>query len=62
MPKLGAMLVKPALKRWQNVWITQKMVVLHSLGVNGVFMIAHGSSKAKEIKTAIEIASDLVGA
>ena len=28
------------------------------LGVNGVFMIAHGSSKAKEIKTAIEIASD----
>ena len=30
------------------------------MGVNGVFMIAHGSSKAKEIKTAIEIASDLV--
>ena len=30
------------------------------LGVNGVFMIAHGSSKAKEIKTAITIAADLV--
>ena len=27
---------------------------------NGVFMIAHGSSKAKEIKTAITIAADLV--
>lgn len=30
------------------------------LGVNGLFMISHGSSKAKEIKSAIEIADDLV--
>ena len=30
------------------------------LGVNGVFIICHGSSKAKEIKTAINIAGDLV--
>jgi len=29
------------------------------LGVNGLFMISHGSSKAKEIKSAIEIADDL---
>lgn len=35
-------------------------MVVPALGVNK-FMIAHGSSKAKEeIKTAIEIASDLV--
>ena len=30
------------------------------LGVNGVFIICHGSSKSKEIMTAIKIAGDLV--
>lgn len=30
------------------------------MGVNGVFMISHGSSKAKEILTAIKIAGDIV--
>ena len=30
------------------------------LGVNGVFMICHGSSRSKEILTAIKIAGELV--
>ena len=58
--KIGAMLIKPALKP-----IAKKLDHTESggaplLGVNGVFMISHGSSKAKEIKTAIKIATDLV--
>ena len=58
--KIGAMLVKPALKKMAKRLDHTENGGAPLLGVNGVFMIAHGSSKAKEIKTAIEIASDLV--
>lgn len=58
--KLGALLLKPVL-------ITLKKKMDHTehggaplLGVNGVFLIAHGSSKAKEINTAVRIARNLV--
>ncbi len=59
--KLGAMLVKPALKHIaKKIDHTENGGAPLLGGVNGVFMIAHGSSKAKEIKTAITIAGDLV--
>ena len=58
--KIGAMLVKPALKKMAKRLDHTENGGAPLLGVNGVFMIAHGSSKSKEIKTAIEIAGDLV--
>ena len=58
--KIGAILVKPALKKMAKRLDHTENGGAPLLGVNGVFMIAHGSSKAKEIKTAIEIAGDLV--
>lgn len=58
--KIGAMLVKPALKPIAKKLDHTENGGAPLLGVNGVFMIAHGSSKAKEIKTAITIAGDLV--
>ena len=58
--KIGAMLVKPALKKMAKRLDHTENGGAPLLGVNGLFMISHGSSKAKEIKSAIEIADDLV--
>lgn len=60
LAKIGAMLVKPALKPIAKKLDHTENGGAPLLGVNGVFMISHGSSKAKEIKTAITIAGDLV--
>ena len=60
LAKIGAMLVKSALKPIAKKLDHTENGGAPLLGVNGVFMIAHGSSKAKEIKTAITIAGDLV--
>ena len=57
--KIGAMLVKPALKKMAKRLDHTENGGAPLLGVNGLFMISHGSSKAKEIKSAIEIADDL---
>ncbi|MDV5062940.1 phosphate acyltransferase PlsX [Veillonella sp. YH-vei2232] len=58
--KLGALLVKPAIKKIGKRLDHTENGGAPLLGVNGVFIICHGSSKAKEIKTAINIAGDLV--
>lgn len=58
--KLGALLIKPALKKFAKRIDHTENGGAPLLGVNGVFMIAHGSSKAKEIRTAITIGNDLV--
>ena len=60
LAKIGALLIKPALKPMAKKVDHTENGGAPLLGVNGVFMIAHGSSKAKEIKTAITIAADLV--
>ena len=59
LAKLGAMMIKPVLKPLAKKIDHTENGGAPLLGVNGVFMIAHGSSKAKEIKTAITIGSDL---
>lgn len=59
LAKLGALLVKPALKTIAKKVDHTENGGAPLLGVNGVFMIAHGSSKSKEIKTAITIGNDL---
>lgn len=58
--KLGALMVKPALKKLVKRLDYTENGGAPLLGVNGVFLISHGSSKAKEIKTAITIGNDLV--
>lgn len=60
LPKLGALLVMPVLKKLGKRLDHTENGGAPLLGVNGVFIICHGSSKAKEIKTAIKIAGDLV--
>jgi len=58
--KIGALLVKPVLKRVGKRLDHTECGGAPLLGVNGVFIISHGSSKAKEICAAIRVASDLV--
>ncbi|MDY3982894.1 MAG: phosphate acyltransferase PlsX [Veillonellaceae bacterium] len=60
LAKLGALLLVPALKKMKKGFDHKENGGAPLLGVNGVFLIAHGSSKEKEIVTAIKIASDLV--
>ena len=49
--KLGALMVKPALKKLAKRLDYTENGGAPLLGVNGVFLISHGSSKAKEIKS-----------
>lgn len=58
--KLGALMVKPCLKKLAKRFDYTENGGAPLLGVNGVFLISHGSAKAKEIRTAITIGSDLV--
>ena len=55
--KLGALLIVPVFKKRLDHTENGGAPLL---GVNGVFIICHGSSKSKEIMTAIKIAGDLV--
>ncbi len=57
--KLGAYLLKPVLKGIARKMDHTEHGGAPLLGVNGIFLIAHGSSKAKEISTAVRIAREL---
>lgn len=58
--KIGAALIYPVFKKIRKRLDHTENGGAPLLGVNGVFLISHGSSKAKEILTAIKIAGDLV--
>lgn len=58
--KIGAYLLMPALKAFKKKMDHTEYGGAPLLGVNGVFLISHGSSKAKEINTAVRIAKKLV--
>ena len=57
---LGAMLMKPTLKRLKKKMDYEEFGAAPLLGVKGVCMIAHGSSKARAIKNAVLAAKDIV--
>ncbi len=58
--KLGALAVYPALKSLKKRLDFTEYGGAPLLGVNGSFIICHGSSKAKAIKNAIRVAGELV--
>ncbi|EFD93512.1 phosphate acyltransferase PlsX [Megasphaera lornae] len=58
--KLGALAVYPALKTLKKRLDFTEYGGAPLLGVNGSFIICHGSSKAKAIKNAIRVADELV--
>ncbi|MBS4913713.1 MAG: phosphate acyltransferase PlsX [Veillonella sp.] len=60
MAKLGALLIYPVFKKIRHRLDHTENGGAPLLGVNGVFLISHGSSRAKEIFTAIKIAGELV--
>lgn len=60
LAKLGAMAVYPALKSLKKRLDFTEYGGAPLLGVNGSFIICHGSSKAKAIKNAVRVASELV--
>ncbi|WP_251454563.1 phosphate acyltransferase PlsX [Veillonella intestinalis] len=60
LAKIGAALIAPVFKKVRKRLDHTENGGAPLLGVNGVFLISHGSSKAKEILTAIKIASELV--
>ena len=51
--KIGALLVKPALKRTLKTFDASEYGGAPLLGLNGLVVKTHGSSKAKEIKNSI---------
>jgi glycerol-3-phosphate acyltransferase PlsX len=57
--KLGALAVLPALKSLKKRLDFTEYGGAPLLGVNGSFIICHGSSKAKAIKNAIRVAGEL---
>lgn len=57
--KLGALAVLPALKKLKKRVDYTEYGGAPLLGVNGSFLICHGSSKAKTIKNAVRVASEL---
>ena len=58
--KLGALAIYPALKSLKKRLDFTEYGGAPLLGVNGSFIICHGSSKAKAIKNAIRVAGELV--
>ncbi|MDA8443326.1 MAG: phosphate acyltransferase PlsX, partial [Peptococcaceae bacterium] len=60
MRKLGAALVKPGLKELGRRLDYAEYGGSPLLGVNGVSIVCHGSSKAKAIKNAIKVAHECV--
>ncbi|WP_301859861.1 phosphate acyltransferase PlsX [uncultured Megasphaera sp.] len=59
LAKLGALAVYPALKSLKKRLDFTEYGGAPLLGVNGSFIICHGSSKAKAIKNAIRVAAEL---
>ena len=51
--KIGALLIKPALKKTLNKFMDDEQGGAPLLGLNGLVVKAHGSSDAKDIKNAI---------
>ncbi len=60
LAKLGALAVMPALRHQKTRVDYTEYGGAPLLGVNGSFIICHGSSKAKSIKNAIRVASEIV--
>lgn len=60
LARLGAMAVYPALKSLKKRLDFTEYGGAPLLGVNGSFIICHGSSKAKAIKNAVRVAGELV--
>lgn len=58
--KLGAMAVKPGLKEFAQMMDYAEYGGAPLLGVNGISIICHGSSKAKAIVNAIRVAQECV--
>jgi len=58
--KLGALLLKPSLKRIKKKLDYAEVGGAPLLGVKGVSIICHGSSKAKAIKNAVRVARECV--
>lgn len=58
--KLGAMAVKPGLKEFAQMMDYAEYGGAPLLGVNGISIICHGSSKAKAILNAIRVAQECV--
>ena len=57
--KLGAWLLKPALLEVKKKMSADEYGGAPLLGVDGVFIIAHGSSKAKDICSAVRVSAEL---
>lgn len=60
MGKLGALLLQPTIKKLKKQLDYTEYGGAPLLGVNGIFLISHGSSKAKQIDSAVRIAAELV--
>lgn len=60
LAKLGALAVMPALRHLKTRVDYTEYGGAPLLGINGSFIICHGSSKAKSIKNAIRVASEIV--
>jgi glycerol-3-phosphate acyltransferase PlsX len=58
--KLGGLLVKPAIKRVQARGSYEEVGGSPLLGVNGITIIAHGSSSTLAIKNAIRVATESI--
>jgi glycerol-3-phosphate acyltransferase PlsX len=60
LPKLGALLLMPTLKKLGKKLDASEYGGAPLLGVNGCCLISHGSSNAKAICSAIGVAKDYV--
>ena len=58
--KLAALLLMPTFKLLKKKYDYAEYGGAPLLGVNGSFIICHGSSKAKEIKNAVRVAKELI--
>jgi len=58
--RLGGLLLAPGLKKLKRKLDYQEYGGAQLLGINGVCIISHGSSKAKAIKNSIRLAADTV--
>lgn len=58
--KLGALAIYPALKSLKKRLDYTEYGGAPLLGINGIFIICHGSSKAKAIKNSVRVAAELV--
>lgn len=59
LTKLGALMMKPALKQFASRIDPSEYGGAILLGVKAPFIICHGSSKAKDIRSAIRVAVDI---